>query len=471
MVGSSSNGQISTWKPLSSCFHVLFFFTVLDIILMIFLTFLSCRIMGLLSTCPRLTWAMATSMWVISTLSHLVGAQTTTVPVGCAAGLHFYFFYLCDLSAVWGIVLEAIASAGIVATFILTIVLLGSIPFIQDVRKKRIVGTQIFFLLGTMGLFALVFDMIVRQYFATCVSRRFLFGFFFAICFSCLWTHGISLNYLVRRNKGLGGWWMFFIALSLTLVEAIINTEWLIITLVRTSTPLSCVENKDFVMALIYVMFLILAGFITALPAFCGRYRHWAMHAIFILITLFLSICIWITWIVMYVYGNTKVGSTLWDDPTLAIALVSNAWVFIFFYIIPEISHLTKPNLEQEFGEDDYPASGVGYGTILKEQTSQSMYVENKAFSMDEPPNSRNPKSPYGEYNGRTRGSVYQPTEMARMNKNTPELYDIIIPRATANTHPAVNDNPTIRADDVYVPHNLQNASNNAQNPSPYTKW
>jgi G protein-coupled receptor family C group 5 protein C len=32
-----------------------------------------------------------------------------------------------------------------------------------------------------------------------------------------------------------------------------------------------------------------------------------------------------------------------------------------------------------------YPTRGVGYETILKEQTGQSMFVENKAFSMDEP--------------------------------------------------------------------------------------
>ena len=30
-------------------------------------------------------------------------------------------------------------------------------------------------------------------------------------------------------------------------------------------------------------------------------------------------------------------------------------------------------------------ARGVGYETILKEQKGQSMFVENKAFSMDEP--------------------------------------------------------------------------------------
>ncbi|XP_063296808.1 G-protein coupled receptor family C group 5 member C-like isoform X1 [Pelobates fuscus] len=434
--------------------------------------------MNFQSAWPCPAWAVMTSLWVILSFSSLSNAQTTTaVPSGCGQGLDPIYYYLCDLSSAWGIVLEAITSAGIVSSFILIIVLVASTPFIQDPRKKSILGTQIFFLVGTTGLFCLVFDIIVKQNFSTCASRRFLFGVFFAMCFSALWSHGISLNCLVRRNRGPNGWWVFLIALCLTLVEVIINTEWLIITIVRTASTLGqpcAIANQDFVMALIYVMFLILAGFVTAWPAFCGRYGHWGKHAIFILITLFLSICIWIVWIVMYVYGNIQLNkSSYWDDPTLAIALVSNAWAFIFFYIIPEISQLTKPNLEQTFEEEGYQARGVGYETILKEQISQSNYVENKAFSMDEPAGAaKKPMSPYSGYNGQMRGSVYQPTEMAIMNKNTSEgPYDVIIPRATANTHPASSANATIRADDAYVPHNRNNASNNIQSQSPYTKW
>lgn len=401
-------------------------------------------------------------------------AQTTapTAPTGCGSGLNSIYYNLCDLSAAWGIVLEAITSAGIVSSFILTIVLVASTPFIQDKRKKSMVGTQVFFLLGTTGLFCLVFDMVVQKDFSTCTSRRFLFGVFFAICFSCLWVHAGNLNYLVRKNTGPSGWCIFGIAVALSLIEVIINTEWLIITIVRTSGS-ACSLNEDFVMALIYVMFLIVAGFVTAWPALCGRYGHWKKHAAFILVTLFLSACIWIVWIVMYIYGNGQVGNPVyWDDPTLAIALVSNAWVFLFLYIIPEISQLTKPSLEQTFEEELYPSRGVGYETILKEQTSQSMYVENKAFSMDEPQTAKRPVSPYSGYNGQIRSSVYQPTEMAIMNKNTTELpYDVIIPRATANTHPAASGNSTLRAEDAYAAQNRHSTNNGQTNSSPYSQW
>ncbi|KAG8564848.1 hypothetical protein GDO81_012599 [Engystomops pustulosus] len=420
------------------------------------------------------SWTILVSTWLLSVFSNMAAAQTS--PTGCGDGLLAIYFNLCDLSAAWGIVLQAITSAGIVSSFILTIVLIASTPFIQDKRKKSMLGTQVFFLLGTFGLFCLVFDMVVKQYFSTCASRRFLFGVLFAICFSSLWAHAGNLNCLVRRNIGPSGWIIFAIAVALSLVQVIINTEWLIITVVRTNSTAGdpcAIANEDFVMALIYVMFLILAGFVTAWPAFCGRYGHWKKHAVFIIITNFLSICIWIVWIVMYVYGNVRVGNpTYWDDPTLAIALVSNAWAFVFFYIIPEISQLTKPSLEQTFEEEHYPSRGVGYETILKEQTTQSMYVENKAFSMDEPQSAKRPVSPYSGYNGQIRSSVYQPTEMAIMNKNTNDLsYDVIIPRATANTHPAASGNSTLRAEDAYTAQNRHTANNGQANSSPYSQW
>ncbi|XP_029455098.1 G-protein coupled receptor family C group 5 member C [Rhinatrema bivittatum] len=415
-------------------------------------------------------------LWLLVTLS--ASSEAQTAPAGCGNDLDPLYYNLCDLSAVWGIVLEALASAGIVSTFILTIVLVASIPFIQDSRKKSFIGIQVFFLLGTFGLFCIVFDFIVKMNFSTCASRRFLFGVLFGICFSCLLAHTVSLNFLVRKNKGPRGWWIFAIALGLSLVEVIINTQWLIITIVRngTGTPGNpCnIENKDFVMALIYVLCLILATFVSVCPTQCGRYRHWKKHGIFIFLTISLSIAIWVVWIVIYVYGNQQMGtSPSWDDPTLAIALVSNAWTFIFCYIVPEISLLTKPASDQSFEEDLYPTRGVGYETILKEQKSQSTFVENKAFSMDEPSSAKKPISPYSGYNGQLRSSVYQPTEMALMNKGTPETpYDVIIPRATANSHAVGSTSSTLRAEDAFAAQSRQEAKN-AQSHSPYpnSRW
>ncbi|XP_058140644.1 G-protein coupled receptor family C group 5 member C isoform X2 [Dasypus novemcinctus] len=418
-----------------------------------------------------------------------------SAPPGCNPDLDPLYYNLCDRSGAWGIVLEAVAGAGVVTTFVLTIILVASLPFVQDTKKRSLLGTQVFFLLGTLGLFCLVFACVVKPDFATCASRRFLFGVLFAICFSCLVAHVFALNFLARKNHGPRGWVTFTVALLLTLVEVIINTEWLIITLVRgggeagplenssaswVSASPCAIANMDFVMALIYVMLLLLAAFTGAWPALCGRFKRWHKHGVFVLLTTATSLAIWVVWIVMYTYGNRQHNSPTWDDPTLAIALAANAWAFVLFYVIPEISHVTRPSPEQSYQGDMYPTRGVGYETILKEQKGQSMFVENKAFSMDEPASAKRPVSPYSGYNGQLLTSVYQPTEMALMHKGPSEgAYDVILPRATANSQVTTGSaNSTLRAEDAYAAQGHPAAtpppdgrSSQAQSPQNKTRW
>ncbi|XP_019371420.1 PREDICTED: G-protein coupled receptor family C group 5 member C [Gavialis gangeticus] len=399
-------------------------------------------------------------------------------PSGCGKELSPLYHALCDLSAPWGVAVEAVASLGIVTSFVLAIVLVASLPFAQDPRKRSLVGTQVFFLLGTLGLFCLAFAFVVGRDFSTCAARRFLFGVLFAACFSCLLAHALSLNLLARRNRAPRGWATFTVAAALAAVEAIINAEWLLITVVRNggAAPDPCaMANEDFVLALLYVMLLLLAAFVVAWPPLCGRHAHWRKHAVFILLTAALSAAIWVVWIIMYVYGNRQRGTPGWDDPTLAVALVANAGVFLLLYAIPEVTHVTRPGPEQTYEDDGYPTRGVGYETILKEHKAQSMFVENKAFSMDEPASAKKPVSPYSGYNGQLLTSVYQPTEMALMHKGPPESpYDVILPRATANSLAMGSANSTLRAEDVYAAQARQAAGpkdgRGQQTQSPYGK-
>ncbi|XP_015212123.2 G-protein coupled receptor family C group 5 member C isoform X1 [Lepisosteus oculatus] len=398
----------------------------------------------------------------VSLLS-LPGARAgNNTPNGCASSLDPLYFNLCDLGAVWGIVLEAFAGAGVVCSFILLIVLLASLPFVIEGKKKRTAGLQAGLLVCTAGLFSLTFDFIVGQDFSTCASRRFLFGVLFAGCFSCLFMHCIHLNMLARKNSGPRGWALCLGALALWLVEVIINTEWLIITIVRyppnkSSPGNPCdIANQDFVMALIYVMVLILAVLLAAFPTQIVKHKHCRKEGIFIILTSSLSVGIWVAWIVMYVYGNEKRGSPRWDDPTLAIALVSNAWVFLLLYVIPEICLLISVNEpEQAYGDVLYPTRGVGYETILKEQSSQNMFVENKAFSMDEPNPAIKPVSPYGGYNGQMRSCVYQPTELALISKSPGKqadaVYDTTLPRAALSSQSQGGSSSTARAEDTHA--------------------
>ncbi|GAA6226559.1 G-protein coupled receptor family C group 5 member C-like [Lates japonicus] len=375
-------------------------------------------------------------------------------PEGCGPNVDSLYYNLCDLSAAWGIVLETFAGAGIVFSLVLFISLLASLPFMKDKNHRSSVGLHACFLICTIGLFCLTFAFIVGKDFSTCASRRFLFGVLFGGCFACLLMQSVNLNILARRNSGPRAWVLCLGAVGLWLVEVVINTEWLIITVVRnplpplnstdetgraTATPCN-IANQDFVMALIYVLTLILAVVVASLAIIAGKHKQWKMEGACILVTGLFSVGIWVAWIVMYVYGNKRHGGPTWDDPTLAIALVANAWVFLIIYTIPKICCLTADDdSELSYGQDVYPNQGAGYETILKEQSSQSIFMENKAFSMDEPNQGSKPVSPYSGYTGQLRSSVYQPTELALITKPignhpTQPSYDMVIPRASTNS-------------------------------------
>ncbi|GLD49304.1 G-protein coupled receptor family C group 5 member C-like protein [Lates japonicus] len=190
----------------------------------------------------------------------------TSAPKGCASSISSIYYNLCDLTTVWGVVVEAVAAAGVVTSFVLFIILMASLPFVTDKKRKGMVALQAGILVCTLGLFGLSFAFIVGQYSTSCAARRFLFGVLFSGCLACLAMHGLWLALLERRGRGPRSWMLCLGALGLWLVEVIINTEWLIITVVRSPLSgvvvpdLSCsIDKKDFVMSLIYVMVLLVA--------------------------------------------------------------------------------------------------------------------------------------------------------------------------------------------------------------------
>ncbi|XP_013129744.1 G-protein coupled receptor family C group 5 member C isoform X2 [Oreochromis niloticus] len=92
--------------------------------------------------------------------------------------------------------------------------------------------------------------------------------------------------------------------------------------------------------------------------------------------------------------------------------------IYLLNRVYAHLDEPEDPNKEQPDGEEVYPARSLVYDNILKEPqpTQQHVYIENKAFSMDEP-ESTNPASPYGAYNGQARSCLYQPTEIALIAK------------------------------------------------------
>ncbi|XP_038639667.1 G-protein coupled receptor family C group 5 member B-like isoform X1 [Scyliorhinus canicula] len=351
------------------------------------------------------------------------GSAQSPPPRGCESSLESVYFNLCDLNAVWGVVLEAIAAVGIVITLILIVVLLCIIPFIQDKRKKASVAIQWIFLNSTLGIFGLTFAFIIKFDQRTCPTRLFLWGVLFSISFSCLLAHAWRLQRLVRTGEGPSTCKMIGLVLVLTLVQVIIAVEYLVLTTVRLNNVCSY-ENKDFVMLLIYVMFLMALTFILSTFTFCGHYRKWKKHGAHIFVTMFFSIAIWVVWIVMFVRGNAELNkSPDWDDPTLSIALVANGWVFILFYILPELRHITCPAKKEDDPPENIASSQRNPG--LKGVDNQVFFLEesNRGIALNFEDNLHSPS-----YRG--------PSPMGRNVYSSPQEFTIPRPHTRPSYHP-----------------------------------
>lgn len=321
-----------------------------------------------------------------------------SVPKGCGSTINSAYYNLCELMTVWGVVVESVAAGGVVLSIILFVILMAMIQFVKGKKRKAMVALQASILIFTLGLFGLTFAFIVGPYCSSCAARRFLLPVLFAGCLACLLMHGLWLALPERQSRGPRSWMLYLGALALWLVEVIINTGWFIITVVSspdrgvTVPDLSCsIAKQDFVMSVIYMMALLLAVVLMPIPSLMHKHKVWRRDGAFILVTGIFTLVIWIAWIVTYLHGNQVLGPSTWDDPTLAVAVVSNAWVFLFFYTIPEICFLTQKDPDQEEPHDDdhgFPARSLVYENILKEREGAHniVYMENTDVLMDDPP-------------------------------------------------------------------------------------
>ncbi|KAM8927265.1 G-protein coupled receptor family C group 5 member C-like [Pelodytes ibericus] len=349
----------------------------------------------------------------------LQNTSVSIVPHGCGQNIKSMYFALCDLKAVWGIVIESVAALGMFTTLVSALIFLTLAPSVTRDERRGALAINFMLLVGVFGLFSLVFAFLIVPNAVVCVCRRFLFGVLFAMCFSCLVAHSVRLNYLALQNRGPGGCLVFLLAIGLFMVEAVINAEWLLITNMRYSiwstapsgSPCN-ITNQDFVTALVYVIFLMVAALFIPCSVLCGHYLQWKRHAKYIVATAFSSVLIWTAWIVLYTYGSERRSSLkVWDDAVLAIALLANGWVFILFYIAPELMEMTRTGYQYE--EEN----------IMKRlsESSPSIVVENRAFSMDNPEvNGQDgtctvqdkPVSPYSSYSGMYPTLPIYPAEM-----------------------------------------------------------
>lgn len=136
------------------------------------------------------------------------------------------YYRLCDKKAAWGIVLEALASVGVVTSVAFMIALLVFICKAQDSNRRKVLPTQFLFLLGVLGVFGLPFAFIIHLDGSTGPTRFFLFGILFALCFSCLLVHAFNLTKLVQGRQPLSMLAMLGLALGFSLVQDVIAIEY-----------------------------------------------------------------------------------------------------------------------------------------------------------------------------------------------------------------------------------------------------
>ncbi|KAB1254615.1 Retinoic acid-induced protein 3 [Camelus dromedarius] len=343
-----------------------------------------------------------------------------TTPDGCRSSLESRYHRLCDKNAAWGIILEALAGVGAVTSVAFVITLLVLICKVQDPSRRKVLPTQLLFLLGVLGIFGLTFAFIIRLDGGTGPTRFFLFGVFFSLCFSCLLVHAFSLTQLVRGRKPLSLLVMLGLAVGFSLVQDVIAVEYVVLTMNRTNVNIFAElpaprRNEDFVMLLIYVLFLMALTFLTASCIFSGSFSGWKRHGAHIYLTTLLSMAIWVVWITLLLVPTP---GPQWDDTILSSALVASGWVFLLAYILPEFRLLTKQRDPMDYPMED---------ALCQPQFMKKSYgVENRAYSQEA----------ITQGTEETGDTLYAPysTHFQLQNRNSPK--DFSIPRAQTRASP-----------------------------------
>ncbi|XP_077195363.1 retinoic acid-induced protein 3-like [Paroedura picta] len=299
-------------------------------------------------------------------------ASTMTPAPGCG-NIDPDNYFLCDVCAAWGIGLETLAAAGILASFILLLAFVVLSWMVKDKNKKNLIPIQFLFILSTLGIFSLTFAFIIRLNKKTGLVRFISYGVLFALCFSCLLTHASNLIKLVRGKPPLSKLSMLIRTVGLTFIQIIIAVKYVILTVERDGIDLANMgreqRNKDFVMLLSYVIALMVFSFVVSMFTSCGPYKGWKRHGMHIGITLFFSGAIWSSWISLLLLSDipSDVDQSQWDDPLFSVSLVVNGWVFLMMYMLPEICFLALPHQPT-----DYPPEETHWKSTARQQSAEA---------------------------------------------------------------------------------------------------
>ncbi|XP_056317230.1 G protein-coupled receptor, class C, group 5, member Bb isoform X1 [Danio aesculapii] len=362
-------------------------------------------------------------------------ASAPPPPRGCGTAVDPPYRVLCDLESVWGIVLEAIACGGTVSALILAIILLAKLKTVTEPEKRCGVGPLLLLLAGTMGLFSLSLVFMVGRGEVLCMVRRGLWGALFAMCFSCLLVQGVRLKKLAGGRRSPAGSSLAGLAVALTVVQGIIAGEWLLLTVVREGHAACEYLPLDFVLVCSYALALLLAASVLSLAVvLCGgnnreessrKRMKWRCNAVWLFLSCLSSLLLWVAWLGLYLYGDVGISTVAkdWDEPALAVALVTEGWVLLLFHAIPETHLCLRPSSQrstdtaQNYYDTPQPPAAQGYHDDERPTNPRAPFTESQAYTVEE--HSAAVLQAGGYHNGLIRPAlpfrshVYQPTEMA----------------------------------------------------------
>lgn len=271
-----------------------------------------------------------------------------------------------NFDEIWAIILIVLTALGILITILLFVYLLIMYPIKGG---TSVLGYMLLF--GVLCIFVLNFAFLLYPDDVVCGIRRLCLGLVYAICFAAMlvkvlntWRIGdeLDIDYSLPSYERLAHpCSLFLIAVFLSLVQAIIGVEWLILdkpdweTIVvdGDEVPWCSPEedhNTQMIISCIYVMLLIFLTLIFAVTTWDSEENH--RESRWILITTLFTIGIWIVWGIISTSTDRK-----YRDPAIVIANLVNATVILLCIFFRKLLLLTRYNKEIE----DERKSGLSY--------------------------------------------------------------------------------------------------------------
>lgn len=299
-------------------------------------------------------------------------------PAGCGQALVPAYWALCDA---WGVVVQAVSGLGLVSCVVLMLVLL-----LWSRRRAGALAALLLFLLATAGVFALPYCFMISLSQQTCPARVFAFSVVFSLVFGALLARGLALLGVALAR----GWREVCVTVALVLLQVIVAAEWLLVVLVQDKRTCQF-SPPEFAMLQIYVMLLLAVALVLALRFLrraCVTYSYsrqtrWRnkLQAGLLVLTLMLSISVWIIWITLLTYGNRAMGrSPGWDDPVISVALTANGWVLLLGHGFTQVCFMCRSDARTK----DPPLDFTGWTSPRTPASAEPRAgSDNSGFQMD----------------------------------------------------------------------------------------